>query len=58
MQRTCTALVKGNGGNECRKPVVEDAGISLCARHLLLAQQEAEALGQQYLISLARKDGL
>lgn len=56
MQKTCTALVKGNGGNECRKPVVEDAEISLCALHLLLAAQEAEDLGKPYLIHLAQKE--
>lgn len=58
MQKTCTALVKGNGGNECRKPVVEGAEIALCARHLLLAKTEADSLGIPYLVSLIKKDGI
>ncbi|WP_226655005.1 hypothetical protein [Leifsonia sp. LS1] len=42
--------------NECRKPVVPDAGIALCALHLLLAAREADAIGQDNLVQIVKTD--
>ena len=50
----CTAKVPGR--NLCPYPKVESAEISLCARHILVAANEVNELGRDYLESVVRAE--
>jgi|GEM_PF-6617445 len=51
----CTAAVIGRN-NGCQWPKVASAEISLCARHLHVAHEEAEAVGLAFLRSIIRAE--
>lgn len=52
----CTAKVDG-ARPSCPWPRVESSDSSLCARHLLIAANDAQQIGATLLVSIVREEG-